>query len=303
MFHPVSPGVYPMMKDEILDMYRESGRIARDILDKGAGEVRIGASYLEVVEYVEDMVGNEGAGLAFPLNLSLNEAAAHDTASPGEARIFQKGDVVKLDLGVHLDGYIADTATTIDLGSNSLLLEASDRALSRAIEYVRPGATTGQLGAAIQDEIESRGYRPVANLTGHGLARFIIHTPPNIPNIGGDGGAVLEEGMVFAIEPFASTGSGRVNERPRTEIFQQTAIKPVRLASARKIIESVRERRGMPFARRWLPVDKTDLALSALIRMQVLRSYPVLADLPGSLVSQHEHTLIVTEEGCLVTTR
>jgi methionyl aminopeptidase len=303
MFHPVSPGVYPMMKDEILDMYRESGRIARDILDKGAGEVRIGASYLEVVEYVEDMVGNEGAGLAFPLNLSLNEAAAHDTASPGEARIFQKGDVVKLDLGVHLDGYIADTATTIDLGSNSLLLEASDQALSRAIEYVRPGATTGQLGAAIQDEIESRGYRPVANLTGHGLARFIIHTPPNIPNIGGDGGAVLEEGMVFAIEPFASTGSGRVNERPRTEIFQQTAIKPVRLASARKIIESVRERRGMPFARRWLPVDKTDLALSALIRMQVLRSYPVLADLPGSLVSQHEHTLIVTEEGCLVTTR
>jgi len=292
-----------MMKDEILDMYRESGRIARDILDKGAGEVRIGASYLEVVEYVEDMVGNEGAGLAFPLNLSLNEAAAHDTASPGEARIFQKGDVVKLDLGVHLDGYIADTATTIDLGSNSLLLEASDQALSRAIEYVRPGATTGQLGAAIQDEIESRGYRPVANLTGHGLARFIIHTPPNIPNIGGDGGAVLEEGMVFAIEPFASTGSGRVNERPRTEIFQQTAIKPVRLASARKIIESVRERRGMPFARRWLPVDKTDLALSALIRMQVLRSYPVLADLPGSLVSQHEHTLIVTEEGCLVTTR
>jgi methionyl aminopeptidase len=292
-----------MMKDEILDMYRESGRIARDILDKGAGEVRIGASYLEVVEYVEDMVGNEGAGLAFPLNLSLNEAAAHDTASPGEARIFQKGDVVKLDLGVHLDGYIADTATTIDLGSNSLLLEASDQALSRAIEYVRPGATTGQLGAAIQNEIESRGYRPVANLTGHGLARFIIHTPPNIPNIGGDGGAVLEEGMVFAIEPFASTGSGRVNERPRTEIFQQTAIKPVRLASARKIIESVRERRGMPFARRWLPVDKTDLALSALIRMQVLRSYPVLADLPGSLVSQHEHTLIVTEEGCLVTTR
>jgi methionyl aminopeptidase len=292
-----------MMKDEILDMYRESGRIARNILDKGAGEVRIGASYLEVVEYVEDMVGNEGAGLAFPLNLSLNEAAAHDTASPGEARIFQKGDVVKLDLGVHLDGYIADTATTIDLGSNSLLLEASDQALSRAIEYVRPGATTGQLGAAIQDEIESRGYRPVANLTGHGLARFIIHTPPNIPNIGGDGGAVLEEGMVFAIEPFASTGSGRVNERPRTEIFQQTAIKPVRLASARKIIESVRERRGMPFARRWLPVDKTDLALSALIRMQVLRSYPVLADLPGSLVSQHEHTLIVTEEGCLVTTR
>jgi len=292
-----------MIHDEILDRYRESGRIARKILDKSAGEVRIGASYLEVVEYVEDMVGNEGAGLAFPLNLSLNEAAAHDTASPGDERIFRKGDVVKLDLGVHLDGYIADTATTIDLGNNGLLLDASEQALARAIGCVRPGITAGQLGAAIQHEIESRGYRPVANLTGHGLDRFVIHKPPNIPNIGGEGGAVLEEGMVFAIEPFASTGSGRVNERSRTEIFQQTANKPVRLASARKIIESVRDRRGMPFARRWLPVDKTDLALSALVRMQMLRSYPVLADLAGSLVSQYEHTLIVTEDGCLVTTR
>jgi methionyl aminopeptidase len=292
-----------MMKDEILDKYRESGRIARKILDKGAGEVRIGASYLEVVEYVEDMVGNEGAGLAFPLNLSLNEAAAHDTASKADERIFRKGDVVKLDLGVHIDGYIADTATTIDLGSNGLLLEASEQALARAIGCVRPGVTAGQLGTVIQHEIESRGYRPVANLTGHGLDRFVIHKIPNIPNIGGEGGAVLEEGMVFAIEPFASTGSGRVTERVRTEIFQQTAVKPVRLASARKIIESVRERRGMPFARRWLPGDKTDLALSALVRMQVLRSYPVLADLTGSLVSQHEHTLIVTAEGCLVTTR
>jgi methionyl aminopeptidase len=292
-----------MIHDEILDRYRESGRIARKILDKSAGEVRIGASYLEVVEYVEDMVGNEGAGLAFPLNLSLNEAAAHDTASPGDERIFRKGDVVKLDLGVHLDGYIADTATTIDLGNNGLLLDASEQALARAIGCVRPGITAGELGAAIQHEIESRGYRPVANLTGHGLDRFVIHKAPNIPNIGGEGGAVLEEGMVFAIEPFASTGSGRVNERSRTEIFQQTANKPVRLASARKIIESVRDRRGMPFARRWLPVDKTDLALSALVRMQMLRSYPVLADLAGSLVSQHEHTLIVTEDGCLVTTR
>lgn len=292
-----------MIKEEVLDRYQESGTIARKILEKGAKEVRVGTSYLEVVEYVEEMVGNEGAGLAFPLNLSLNEAAAHDTASPDDAREFRKGDVVKLDLGVHVDGYIADTATTIDLGNNSLLVEASEQALARAIACVRPGNTAGQIGIAIQSEIETRGYRPVVNLTGHGLGRYVIHQGPTIPNIGGEGGAVIEEGMVFAIEPFATTGSGRVIERPRTEIFQQTAIKPVRLASARNIMESIRGRHGMPFARRWLPPGRTDLALPALVRMQLLRPYPVLADIPGSLVSQHEHTIIVTEDGCIVTTR
>lgn len=291
------------MNDEIVDKYFEAGRIAGNILSKGSREVRIGASYREVVDLVEDLVAGEGAGLAFPLNLSLNENAAHDTASVGDIREFQKGDVVKLDLGVHLDGYIADTATTIDLGNNRLLLEASEQALACAIDLVRPRVTVGQLGAVIQLQIEQRGYHPIANLTGHGLDQYVIHCPPNIPNVGISGGAVLQEGMVFAIEPFASTGSGRVSERKRVEIFQQIAIKPVRLASARKVLESIRDRHGMPFARRWLPEDKMDVAISSLVRSQVLHAYPVLADLPGSLVSQHEHTLIVTGDGCTVTTR
>jgi len=291
------------MNDEIIDKYFEAGRIAGTILRKGSREVQIGATYRDVVDFVEDLVAGEGAGLAFPLNLSLNENAAHDTASVGDIRKFQKGDVVKLDLGVHIDGYIADTATTIDLGNNRLLVEASEQALACAIDLVRPGVTVGQLGTVIQQQIEQRGYHPVANLTGHGLDQYIIHCPPNIPNVGITGGAVLQEGMVFAIEPFASTGSGRVSERQRVEIFQQIAIKPVRLASARKVLESIRDRHGMPFARRWLPEDKMDVAISSLVRSQVLHAYPVLADLPGSLVSQHEHTLIVTGDGCTVTTR
>jgi methionyl aminopeptidase len=108
--------------------------------------------------------------------------------------------------------------------------------------------------------------------------------------------------MVFAIEPFASTGTGRVSEKPRIEIFQQISIKPVRLATARRIVDSVRERHGMPFARRWLPGDKLDIPLTTLLRAQILHGYPVLADIPGSFVSQAEHTLIVQEDGCTVTT-
>jgi methionyl aminopeptidase len=291
------------MNDEIFEKYRDAGVLAAKILRRGAQEIRVGVSYLDLVESIEVQVKEEGAELAFPLNLSLNEDAAHDTASPGEARVFTKGDVAKLDLGVQIDGYIADTATTIDLGSNSLLLEASERALDAAIKAVRPGATAGDLGAAIQKEIECRGYRPISNLTGHGLDRYILHRPPTIPNVGVNGGVVLEEGMVFAIEPFATTGSGHVGEKTRKEIYSQVSQKPVRIPAARAILEKVKDRHGLPFARRWIDGKKLDIALSSLVRSQVLHVYPVLSDIPGSLVSQHEHTVIVTREGCIVTTR
>jgi methionyl aminopeptidase len=291
------------MNDDIFEKYRNAGVLAAKILHHGAQAIHIGASYLDLVESIEAEVREEGAALAFPLNLSLNEDAAHDTASPGDDRIFAKGDVAKLDLGVQIEGYIADTATTIDLGNNSLLLDASEQALGSAIRAVRPGATAGDLGAAIQREIEVRGYRPISNLTGHGLDRYILHRSPTIPNVGINGGVVLEEGMVFAIEPFATTGSGHVGEKTRKEIYSQISQKPVRTPAARTIMNTIKDRHGLPFARRWLSGKKLDIALSGLVRSQVLHVYPVLSDISGSLVSQHEHTVIVTGDGCIVTTR
>lgn len=291
------------MKDEIFDKYKEAGLIAAKILREGAREIHIGTPYLDIIESIESRVIDEGAALAFPLNLSLNEDAAHDTASNRDTRILARGDVAKLDLGVQVDGYIADTATTIDLGSNSLLVDASKQALEDAISIIRPGVTSGDLGMAVQKAIESRGYRPISNLTGHGLDQYILHRSPTIPNIGITGGVVLEEGMVFAIEPFATTGSGHVVERTRKEIYSQISQKPVRIPAGRSILEQIRDRRGLPFSRRWLNEKRLDLALSTLIRSQVLHVYPVLSDIPGSLVSQAEHTIIVTADGCIVTTR
>lgn len=291
------------MNDEIFEKYVEAGAIASRILRQGAQEIRIGESYLDLVESIESRVLEEGAFLAFPLNLSINEDAAHDTASPADTRVFEKGNVAKLDLGVHIDGYIADTATTVDLGSNSLLLAASEQALEAAIKTVRPGSTAGELGAAVQHEIESRGYRPISNLTGHGLDRYVLHRAPTIPNVGNNGGIVLEEGMVFAIEPFATTGSGHVGEKTRMEIYSQISQKPVRIPAARAILGTVKDRHGLPFSRRWLKERKQDIALPTLVRSHTLHAYPVLSDIPGSLVSQHEHTVIVTADGCVVTTR
>jgi len=291
------------MNDEILDKYQEAGLIAAKILREGAREIRVGSPYLDIVESIETRVSEEGAALAFPLNLSLNEDAAHDTASPGDGRIFARGDVAKLDLGVQVDGYIADTATTVDLGCNSLLVEASTQALEAAISRIRPGVSAGELGMAIQSAIESRGYRSISNLTGHGLDRYILHRSPTIPNVGINGGVILENGMVFAVEPFATTGSGHVMEKTRREIYSQISEKPVRIPGGRVVLEKIRNRHGLPFARRWLNDKRLDLAFPALIRSQVLHVYPVLSDIPGSLVSQAEHTIIVTTDGCIVTTR
>jgi methionyl aminopeptidase len=291
------------MKDDVLDAYLGAGKIAFRILSRSLPLVRVGGSFLEVVEEVEGLVRGEGAGLAFPLNLSLNEAAAHDTASEGDDRIFSAGDVVKMDLGVHLDGYIADTAGTADLGDHEPLVRASRAALEKAISLVKPGVSTGDLGRAIQGEIGALGFRPVANLTGHGLGRYEIHTPPTVPNIGISGGAVLREGMIFAIEPFASTGTGFVSDSPRVQIFQQILDRPARLPAAKRLLDQVRERHGLPFARRWLSGEKLEITLSGLVRSGHLHAYPVLRDVPGSLVSQAEHTVIVTGDGCIVTTR
>jgi len=291
------------MKDEVLDAYRDAGKIASRVLGRSLPLVKAGASYVRVVEEVEGLVRAEGAGLAFPLNLSVNEAAAHDTASEGDDRVFRPGDMVKMDLGVHLEGYIADTAGTVDLWENDPLVRASRAALDAAIALVKPGVPTGDLGAAIQGEIEALGFRPVANLTGHGLGRYEIHTPPTVPNIRMHGGAVLREGMVFAIEPFASTGTGFVSDGPRVQIFQHVLDRPARLPAAKRVLDQVRDRHGLPFARRWLSGDKLDITLSSLVRSGHLHAYPVLRDVPGSLVSQAEHTVIVTGEGCIVTTR
>jgi len=291
------------MNEEILESYLQAGHIAKKARDHAASMVRPGVRIVDLVETIEQEILDQGAGIAFPLNISRNEFAAHDTAGPGDEREFLEGDVVKVDLGAHINGYVADTAVTVDLGGHAKLVESTEAALKKAISLVRPGVTAGELGTAIQHEIEKRGFKPVSNLTGHGLGKFHLHGEPTIPNVSINGGAVLEEGTAFAIEPFATTGSGHVTEGQRMEIYQQTSVKPVRMPSARKVIEEIRDRRSLPFSRRWLKVSKAELALATLRRSQVVYGFPVLHDIPGSFVSQHEHTLIVTEDGCIVTTR
>ena len=291
------------MTEEAYDRYMQAGVVAARVLAASRDLVKVDAPLLEVANALEQMIYDAGMGTAFPVNISLNADAAHDTPSSDDVRVFAHGDVVKVDLGVHLDGYIADTALTVDLGGeHSLLVEASIAARDAAIAEVKPGVQIGVLGAYVAKEIVSRGFKPIHDLTGHGLDKYVLHMPPNIPNIPRKGGMMLEEGMVIAIEPFASTGTGSVSDRNRTEIFSEIASLPVRSPGARAILKEINQRKGMPFARRHLQ-NYSELGLTRLVRDGILHGYAVLTDEPGSFVSQSEHTMIITEDGCIVTTK
>jgi methionyl aminopeptidase len=291
------------MDAEILEKYRMAGRILADVLAEAKPKIETGACLLDVANYVEDAIRRRGALPAFPCNISLDRNAAHYTPMPHDASRFAE-NMVKLDVGVHVDGYIADAAITVDLSGHDKLVEASRAALEAAIEIIKPGVSTAQIGKVIEEAINGYGYKPVSNLTGHGLSRYQAHDEPAVPNKAMEKGIILKEGDVIAIEPFATNGSGRICEGPVNEIYGLSAPRPVRLAAARALLKEIQESyRTLPFARRWLKGDRTDFALMQLLRSGALHRYPVLWEVEGALVSQAEHTVIVRENECEVITR
>ncbi len=291
------------MDAEILEKYRSAGRILAEVLAEARPKIETGASLLDVANFVEDAIRCKGGHPAFPCNISLDRNAAHYTPSPKDLSTFGES-MVKLDVGVHVDGYIADAAITIDLSGHDKLTEASKAALEAALDIVRPGADTAQIGKVIEETITGYGYRPVHNLTGHGLSRYHAHDEPAVPNKAMEKGTVLKEGDVIAIEPFATNGSGRISEGPINEIYGFSAPRPVRLPAARSLLKEITENyKTLPFARRWLKGERAEYALMLLLRSGAVHTYPVLWEVEGSLVSQAEHTVVILEEGCEVTTR
>jgi methionyl aminopeptidase len=291
------------MDTEILEKYRRAGQILSEVLAEARPRVELGASLLDVANFVEDAIRSKGAKPAFPCNISLDRNAAHYTPSPLDTALFGE-NMVKLDVGVHVDGYIADAAITIDLSGHDKLVEASHAALQAALEIIGPGTDTAQIGKAIEEAIIGYGYKPVYNLTGHGLSRYLAHDEPAVPNKAMEKGTVLKEGDVIAIEPFATNGSGRISEAQINEIYGFSAIRPVRLPAARTLLKEISEEyKTLPFARRWLQAERAEYALMQLLRAGCVHRYPVLWEIEGALVSQAEHTVIVLDKGCEVITR
>jgi methionyl aminopeptidase len=288
---------------EQYEKHREAGEILAQVREEAAEKVEVGVSHLEVAEFAEDRIRELGGKPAFPVNISIDEEAAHATPSVDDDSTFGE-EMINLDIGVHVDGWLADTAVTVDLSGHDDLAEAPAEALEAAIDVVEPGVQTGEIGAAIEEVIESYDYNPVVNLTGHGLGHWDQHTTPNIPNRAVSQGATLEVGDVVAIEPFATDGTGKVTEGAEEEIFALEREGNVRNRQARQALEQITEEfRTLPFATRWIDSPRAEMALRRLKAQDIIHGYPVLKEDDGKLVSQKEHTLIVTPDGCEVTTR
>lgn len=298
------------MEKEELDSYLRAGKIASSALQLGKKLAKPGATLLGIAEAVESHIREQGAKPAFPANLSANDLAAHYTPETGDASTIGEKDVLKIDVGAHINGFIADTALTVDFsGENGKLLEASEKALEAALSIAKPGIKIAELGAAVESEIKLLGFRPIENLSGHLLGKYELHAGLEIPNIRTNDSRTLEEGQAIAIEPFATNGAGRVGEGQKVEIFSLLEARPTRMREARRMLSFIQSHYGtLPFAERWLAKEfpsgfMRTAALKDLVLSTSLEQYPVLRDVKGGLVSQFEHTMLVESGGCRITTR
>ena len=296
------------MDDHALESFRRAGRVAAECREWAREHIRPGVRIRDVLETIEDMIRERGGQPGFPAQSSRNSIAAHYCSSPTDETTYEEGDCVKVDLGVHFDGYIADTATTVDLSTDERwtpLIRASSDALAAAISTVGDRVPVADVGAAIERTITAAGFEPVRNLTGHGLARWKVHTAPQIPNYAERGGGSFKSGMVIAIEPFACNGRGYIRERGKAEVFMM--VRPPRKAKGldKDVLSAIQSWRGLPIARRYFTeFDEREVedTIGKLARQGSLMRYPPLCEEDGVMVAQTEHSLYVGPEGVEVLT-
>lgn len=293
------------MDSDILKKYKESGRIAATALQHGAKMIKIGVKLVDVCDAVEAKIKKLGGGCAFPAQSSRNEIAAHYCPPINDETTYQEGDIVKLDCGVEIDGFVTDNAVTVDLGKHTELVKASRDALNAAIKLCTPGTQIGTIGNAIEEAIQGYGFSPIRNLSGHGIGKFIVHQAPSIPNFDNSDPNVLIDCQTIAIEPFATNGAGMITELGTPTVFMVAAKKPVRSQFARELLKTIQIYNGLPFALRWLSrihgETKTNFGIRELLNAGIIRGYPPLPDMKKGLVSQAEHSVIVGDKPIILT--
>ena len=292
----------------MLESLRLAGRIASEARRLGAKRIVAGARLRDVCEGVEAEIVRLGGLPAFPAQTSVNHLAAHYCPPPEDETVYEDGDLAKLDVGVHVNGYVVDTAVTVNVGEkpeNQPLVDAAAEALAAAIRTVRPEIPIRHVSQVISDTMRVYGLRPMRNLCGHGVGQWTVHCPPPIPNAPEDSTGYFGEESVLAIEPFATAGEGNVKEEGEAEVFRlpHGVVAPV--SAHPEIVDRIQGFRGLPFARRQLkdwPKAKVEETLFQLRKARCLQSYPPLAEESGRKVAQAEHTVYVSRNGVEVLT-
>ncbi|MDG6898663.1 MAG: type II methionyl aminopeptidase [Nitrososphaerota archaeon] len=294
----------------IPEQYGVSGKITAEVKAMVRTAVKPGMSFLDVCDFVRKQVEGKGGRLAFPTGIGVNEVTAHYAPQDGDESVIHDEDLVKVDFGVHVDGYVTDTSVTLTSNPEyNLLLEATERCLEAAVATARREPRTAEIGREIHREAARFGFKTIENLTGHTVDRYVVHAGKSIPNLYMPGMQSLKKGEVFAIEPFLTPGSaaGYVVDTPSATIFSLVARKKTGTPELDSFAERVwNERKTLPFTPRWYSSEysreKLRDIVMRLVAKRIVRAYPTLVEASGSPVAQFEHTMALDEGGLVVLT-
>ncbi len=294
-----------MLTIDELSKLRKAGEVASAARTLGMDMVGEGVKLYDVAQEVEGYIRSKGCCLAFPCNISINEVAAHYTPCIDDKKVFEVGDVVKVDCGAELDGFVGDTAGTVEVGTKKYgaLIEASKRARDTVAEFVGAGTPIGEIGRIVEMCMTQAGVKPITNLCGHQIKQYNLHAGVSIPNYYDGNTNRLMPGMVVAIEPFATNGKGIVMDGPPGNIVRILRERRLADPKAQEFFEYARkEFKTFPFCARSCDFPDAEKHVKNLVRHGALSSYPQMIEAKKGMVSQHEHTFYIGAEKAEVTT-
>jgi methionyl aminopeptidase len=294
--------------EEEREKYLRAGEAARCALSRALDMVEEGASLYRVAEELEGVIAKCGASPAFPVNISINSVAAHYSPGVGDQSVIPRGAVVKVDVGAHVDGCIADTALTISLDPRrEPLVEAAKRALRAALAALKPGVELSEVGGSVESAVRAAGFKPVSNLSGHLMDKYTLHAGKHVPNARSEPCGKALAGEVYAVEPFVTDGAGYVVEAEGGTIYRLISTRGVGDAALDSAIKGLWSKyRGLPFSERWVFGEGGERALSLLkelVRLRRVYVYPPLVEAGGGFVAQFEDTVLLLPDRALNITR
>ena len=291
-----------------IESLRKAGKIAQEVKKFLKPQIKVGAKALDIINITEAKIVELGGNAAFPVNLSINNIAAHYTSPMrDDGLIINDSDIVKLDIGVHIEGYIVDTAFTVSFSNDEKLeniIQATEVSVEAAKMMAKPGINTQEIGKKIESIVKGFKYNPIKELGGHQIERWTVHGKKALPELGSQSGDVMEKGDVFGVEIFASTGDGSVHLTNNSFIYELNAYSgrvPLRRKISKQILGFVNKNyKTLPFAERWLIKEfRMGIAfgIQELVKQNKLQAHYVLAENKGEYVAQSEETIIITEDG------
>jgi len=284
----------------MLEDLKKASEITKKVKKEAEKLLKPGESIYNIAETIEQKIIDLGGFPSFPVNISINNIAAHYTPTINDNTILKDGDVVKVDFGAQVNGYCIDTAFTVEINDNKYkdLIEASRNALENVKKILRKDIEISEIGKVIENTIKSYNYNPIYNLSGHKIERYILHAGITIPNYDNKSKIKLNEG-IYAIEPFATNGVGFVKEGKPSGIYSIISDKPIRDPNVKKFFQEIYNKyKTLPFAYRWLYKEYNDkinlkLFIEYLKKNGNIYEYPILVEQSNGIVTQFETTFYI----------